>query len=1201
MLGCRGMLALIAGLAALALLVGVLIGGAVWVLSTESGLRWAVDRAHSLAGGKLKLEGAGGSLAGATRIARLTYSDSDLDFIGENIEFTWSPRALFSRSIVIDSLSAARVTLNIKPGDGVSTPPRSLALPWTIDVRNASVDELLVASGENHARFARLLFHYAGGDQGHSLDDLAFHSEWGDIGGRLALDAAPPFAATGTLTFQASDALKRARATLAIHGDLTTLALSGQVQVADARGDATARVSPFDPRWLRSFTLSATTIDLSVFDAAAPRTALAIQAEGASGERGHVLGKLAFRNADPGPADAGRLPVSALSSSFDIDSGGIALDSLEASLGRAGRLAGTARVTSSEARWSLSVRELDLKDIASRLNPTRLAGVIKGQLRLDTGAAEGTVSADVREAAVALSLDATLHHGAIDVRRFRAEAHGGSLEGTAALASAGNQAFTLSAQARALNPAAFGNFPQASISALVAARGELRPSWQATVKLDIAEGSRLRGLPLTGAASLSAEARRVHDIDVNIAAGSNRVTLAGGFGKDGDVLTFTLDASDLKSIDPRLGGRLHASGNMGGGWDRPSIRFSASGESLLLGTRFSAATLAAEADIGAAATKSAADRSIKFHASVSRAHADAIVVRSASADIAGTVGQHDATLTLAAGDSGAADSTAATVDITAHLAGGWVADASGGRWSGRVVTLNGRGPYRLSLSDPAELEAGPARVALSHARGTVEGGSFAIEDLRWEDGRLSSRGDYSHMPAAPLLALSATDTKLTSTLTLSGRWNFAAAPRLSGSLTVFRDDGDLAPPDAPRLALGLSRLDLAATATDDRVHATLVARSRLADADIDAELDPSSQEAGRLNGATPLIIKAHVDTASLRALQSLMRTNAVLDGKLTLDVAGHGTLSKVQFSGNVAADGVTVEALQYGVFLKDGLLRASLSDDQLAISELSLTGGDGHFRAHGTVPSVLSSDGVSASITWSADKFALFNRPHTQLVLSGEGTLALKDKVVTLTGAIKADRGYFELPPSRPDELGSDVVVRGRERARGDASSQRLPFAVDAALDFGDQFVFIGQGFNSGLTGKLHVRTSVNRELVGDGTISAVRGTYTAFGQRLAIDRGRLYFNGPLNNPGIDVLRNAQEPGSGSRGRGHRHRPGAHRAADVEPARAGQRKADVAGSGSRYRGRRRRRYRRAPGRAGGNLGIRRRADGPALRAYVRRR
>ena len=148
----------------------------------------------------------------------------------------------------------------------------------------------------------------------------------------------------------------------------------------------------------------------------------------------------------------------------------------------------------------------------------------------------------------------------------------------------------------------------------------------------------------------------------------------------------------------------------------------------------------------------------------------------------------------------------------------------------------------------------------------------------------------------------------------------------------------------------------------------------------------------------------------------------------------------------------------------------------------------------------------------------MFNRPDTQLVLSGSGTLAIKDRIVTLAGAIKADRGYFELPPTRPDVLGDDVVVRGRERARTDVASQRIPFAVDVELDFGEQLTFVGQGFNSGLAGRLHLRTTANRELVADGTINAVRGTYTAFGQRLAIERGKLYFNGPLNNPGLDIL-----------------------------------------------------------------------------------
>ena len=42
--------------------------------------------------------------------------------------------------------------------------------------------------------------------------------------------------------------------------------------------------------------------------------------------------------------------------------------------------------------------------------------------------------------------------------------------------------------------------------------------------------------------------------------------------------------------------------------------------------------------------------------------------------------------------------------------------------------------------------------------------------------------------------------------------------------------------------------------------------------------------------------------------------------------------------------------------------------------------------------------------------------------------------------------------------------------------------------------------------------------LIANGTIRAVAGTYVVFGQRLDIDRGRLMFDGPVDNPALDVV-----------------------------------------------------------------------------------
>ena len=116
-------------LAILAVLALVIVAGALWFANSEQGLRWASDEAAARSGGRLTIEGATGSLGGIVRIARLRYADEDLSLVADDVAFTWSPRALLSRAVIVDTLSAATVTLEFKPSAGPSAPPASLALP----------------------------------------------------------------------------------------------------------------------------------------------------------------------------------------------------------------------------------------------------------------------------------------------------------------------------------------------------------------------------------------------------------------------------------------------------------------------------------------------------------------------------------------------------------------------------------------------------------------------------------------------------------------------------------------------------------------------------------------------------------------------------------------------------------------------------------------------------------------------------------------------------------------------------------------------------------------------------------------------------------------------------------------------------------------------------------------------------------------
>jgi translocation and assembly module TamB len=73
-------------------------------------------------------------------------------------------------------------------------------------------------------------------------------------------------------------------------------------------------------------------------------------------------------------------------------------------------------------------------------------------------------------------------------------------------------------------------------------------------------------------------------------------------------------------------------------------------------------------------------------------------------------------------------------------------------------------------------------------------------------------------------------------------------------------------------------------------------------------------------------------------------------------------------------------------------------------------------------------------------------------------------------------------------------------------------------VDLGDHTHFTGRGLTTRLAGSIRVAGDVGAGLRATGSIRAVDGTYDAHGQKLAIERGALNFQGPIDNPGLNVL-----------------------------------------------------------------------------------
>jgi translocation and assembly module TamB len=127
------------------------------------------------------------------------------------------------------------------------------------------------------------------------------------------------------------------------------------------------------------------------------------------------------------------------------------------------------------------------------------------------------------------------------------------------------------------------------------------------------------------------------------------------------------------------------------------------------------------------------------------------------------------------------------------------------------------------------------------------------------------------------------------------------------------------------------------------------------------------------------------------------------------------------------------------------------------------------------------------------------------------------DGALKATGKLTADSARIEVIPRPAPTLSSDIVIKGQEtEARRTAA--RTFADVDLELDLGKQFYVNAFGLDGRLVGSIRLRAR-DRELpTATGSIRVVQGYYTAFGQRLTVERGILTFSGPLDNPGINAL-----------------------------------------------------------------------------------
>jgi translocation and assembly module TamB len=1079
-------------LAVLALVVLAAAGGLLWLAQSPAALRFAANRIESALGGRLALHGLSGSLARRFLVERAVFAQGGLRIEIADLEIEWSLRALLSRAVEISSLQAGRVDVRVVPSGEEIELPASLALPVDIRADSVAVGAVEVRVGEAAPlEFRDVSLAYRGGRARHEIGALRVRSPWGPMAGALRVGANAGFPVAGDLAWTLADLPVDGALDTQVAGTLDRIELPATGTLLGHAVSGSARLRLFEDEKIESLQARWEAVDLAALFEGAPASAIDVDAVLEPASDTLLAGRFALANAAPGALSQDRVPLVAARGRFRVADRALHLTALEADLGSAGSARGDVRIAGDGAVLGLDVARLDLDGLHGKLARTALDGRIDARIAGQDQHATATLA----QPGLRLALDASRKGAEVEVTRLAVDHRGGRLDGRGRIGLEGPQAFAADLRFRGLDPSAFADLPGARLSGSARLDGNLAPDWRLRGRFELRD-SRLRGHAISGSGSVTADARRVATEGTVLRVGDNDLRLDGAFGGARDRLSYRLDGRQLSDLDPRLDGRLEAHGTVTGRVAQPVVELVFSGEALAF------ADYRAHAIAGEGTLRYGRDPGLRLAVSGGRLVLPALgELVAARLELDGVQSRHAAKFAA----------TGQVVDASMELRGGF----SRGRWSGEVTSFENRGRYPMRLAAPVPIRVAAREFRLGAAEIAGPVGKARIERIEFGEGRLETAGEFTGAPLAVALAFAGIDPGETS-LRMRGAWRLATTPRVNGTFHLERESGGVTFGDAPPYTLRLAELAVTGEIVEDRL--TLSGRAideELGEAVVTATALPvPGARAPALGRDSALDARVELVIPTLRALDRIVGANASISGSARSSLVVAGTIGEPVVTGTLDAERVRIAAPQHGLFLTDGRIRAALRGRELRIEELSVAGGSGHFSATGQV--ALGGAEADSKVEWRAEDFRLFNSPARRLVLDGAGTLATDGRALLARGDLRASQAHFLLNQPQGPRLADDVVVVGRAPPRRPRRLP-LPLDLDLAFDFGDRFHVEERGLDALLSGRLRVRTDAAGRPSAEGVVNVDRGTYLAYGQMMFIDDGRLYFNGPPTDPGLEI------------------------------------------------------------------------------------
>ena len=603
----------------------------------------------------------------------------------------------------------------------------------------------------------------------------------------------------------------------------------------------------------------------------------------------------------------------------------------------------------------------------------------------------------------------------------------------------------------------------------------------------------LRGQPVELKGRVRTDGKRFMLRSVRLASGANYVTVDGTYGGQ-MALTYDTDIRDLSILGEGWQGAIAASGRLLGTLSAPELEIDATARGLRLPqVTIEGMTLSGRLN--------PSDPESLLSVVAGGVELPQRSIDSIQIEARGVLSAHRLDLNLVAG----ADA------LNANISGGW----SGQEWRGQLtrgmLTFAQWGTWeQMAEADivvaRSQLQVGRLCWSDTGAMVCLEGGVEAEE--------LQFAGQLENLDLRPLQGFLPDGTSVRGAL--AGEFNitgtlespalvFAARSESIDLLYRFAADED---------AVETSLRDLLITGGGDpdrfgfELKLTGSQESSLA---LSAELNdwrrPEAQVRGRLRASIP-------DVAFLSLLYTEVSDWA---GSAEADLSLEGSLREPRVAGFLRLQNGRALVRRAGITLTDIRLDAlPAAGNRLGIIATARS-GEGEVRVDGGIE-LNSEAGWPLYGTVRGERFTVLQLPGIDVSVSPDLAISGARNTIRLTGQVVTPRAIVELKelPQQAIEVSPDITVHRAAEAVSDVKKP-LQFFTDLKLVLGEEVRFSGFGLRADLAGQLALRSEPSRAMEGRGVVNITSGRFQAYGQNLEIQNGRLLFDGPLDDPTLNV------------------------------------------------------------------------------------